>query len=58
MENMLVAMANKPKEMILTHGECERLSICLGSVVEGVNTEEEEKSSLAAKKLTFWTGRS
>jgi hypothetical protein len=52
MGNMLVAMANKPKEMILTHGECERLSICLGSVVEGVDTEKKKKkSSPAAQKF-------
>jgi hypothetical protein len=56
MGNMLVAMANKPKEMILTHGECERLSICLGSVVEGVDTEEEEKKFPGCEEVDVLDG--
>lgn len=48
---MLVASHSLVKEMILTHGECERLSIVLGVLVGVVCTGKEKKSSRARAKI-------
>lgn len=42
---MLVASQLLAKEMILTHGECERSSIVLGGLLVGVVCTEEEKKT-------------
>ena len=47
---MLVASLIETKEMILTHGECERLSIFLGVVVGMVCTGKRKKTGRAFEK--------
>lgn len=41
---MLVAIFVKAKEMILTHGECERSSIVLGVLVGVDGTKKQNRS--------------
>lgn len=48
---MLVASHSLVKEMILTHGECERLSIVLGALVGVVCTGKKRSPAELAQKL-------